>query len=75
VRNEADYFDDIPEEKIPKDMLGLASHIVNTKAGRFASESSKISTRMLSRAEARETADACGDRRTSAPSRVLLPIV
>src|SRR5438874_7124797 len=27
VRNEADYFDDIPDEKIPKDMLDLASHI------------------------------------------------
>src|SRR5260370_25566703 len=35
VRNEADYFDDIPDEKIPKDMLALASHIVETKAGHF----------------------------------------
>jgi DNA end-binding protein Ku len=35
VRNEADYFDDIPDEKIPKDMLDLASHIVETKAGHF----------------------------------------
>src|ERR1700686_5282715 len=35
VRNEADYFDDIPDEKIPKDMLELASHIVKTKAGHF----------------------------------------
>jgi DNA end-binding protein Ku len=35
VRNEADYFDDIPDEKIPKDMLELASHIVDTKAGHF----------------------------------------
>src|ERR1700738_1797484 len=33
VRNEADYFDDIPDEKIPKDMLELASHIVKTKTG------------------------------------------
>src|SRR5437763_9709568 len=38
VRNEADYFDDIPEEKIPKDMLDLASHIVKTKAGHFDSD-------------------------------------
>ena len=30
VRNEADYFDDIPDEKIPKDMLDLGSHIVTT---------------------------------------------
>src|SRR6266516_6337162 len=35
VRKESDYFDDIPDEKIPKDMLDLASHIVETKAGHF----------------------------------------
>jgi DNA end-binding protein Ku len=35
VRNEEDYFDDIPNEKIPKDMLDLASHIVETKSGHF----------------------------------------
>jgi non-homologous end joining protein Ku len=35
VRNEAEYFDDIPDEKIPKDMLELASHIVETKASHF----------------------------------------
>jgi DNA end-binding protein Ku len=35
VRNEAEYFDDIPDEKIPKDMLELASHIVKTKTGHF----------------------------------------
>jgi DNA end-binding protein Ku len=35
VRAEAEYFDDIPDEKIPKDMLELASHIVQTKAGHF----------------------------------------
>jgi DNA end-binding protein Ku len=35
VRDEAQYFDDIPGEKIPKDMLELASHIVETKTGHF----------------------------------------
>ncbi len=35
VRKEEEYFDDIPDEKIPKDMLELASHIVETKAGHF----------------------------------------
>ena len=35
VRNEKDYFDDLPDEKIPKDMLDLARHIVETKAGHF----------------------------------------
>jgi DNA end-binding protein Ku len=35
VRNEEEYFDDIPEPKITKDMLGLATHIVETKTGEF----------------------------------------
>ena len=35
VRRENDYFDDIPDEKVPKDMLELASHIVDTKRGKF----------------------------------------
>jgi DNA end-binding protein Ku len=43
VRNEADYFDDIPDEKIPKDMLDLAAHIVKTKEGHF--EPSKFDDR------------------------------
>src|SRR5882672_2227687 len=34
IRKEADYFDDIPDERVPKDMLDLAVHIVKTKAGR-----------------------------------------
>jgi DNA end-binding protein Ku len=35
VRKEKVYFDDIPDEKIPKDMLDLAGHIVESKAGHF----------------------------------------
>jgi DNA end-binding protein Ku len=38
VRGEKDYFDGIPDEKIPKDMLDLARHIVETKAGHFEPE-------------------------------------
>jgi DNA end-binding protein Ku len=38
VRKEDEYFDEIPDEKIPKDMLELASHIVETKAGHFDPE-------------------------------------
>jgi DNA end-binding protein Ku len=38
VRKQSDYFDDIADEKIPKDMLELASHIVRTKAGHFKPE-------------------------------------
>jgi DNA end-binding protein Ku len=35
VRDEAPYFEDIPELNLPKEMLDLATHIVNTKTGHF----------------------------------------
>ncbi len=35
VRNEVSYFEDIPDLKLPKEMLDLATHIVNTKSGHF----------------------------------------
>jgi DNA end-binding protein Ku len=35
VRKEQEYFDDIPEPKITKDMLDLATHIVETKTSDF----------------------------------------
>jgi DNA end-binding protein Ku len=36
VRKPDEYFADITDEKIPKDMLDLATHIVETKRGKFA---------------------------------------
>jgi len=38
VRDEADYFDEIENEQVPKDMLELATHIVETKRGQFKPE-------------------------------------
>ena len=35
VRKESEYFGDIKDEKVPKDMLDLAIHIVETKKGKF----------------------------------------
>ena len=35
VRDEADYFSEIPDMKIPAEMLKLAEHIVETKSGDF----------------------------------------
>ncbi|MET4719361.1 DNA end-binding protein Ku [Bradyrhizobium japonicum] len=35
VRDPAEYFDEIQDVKVTKDMLDLAKHIVNQKAGRF----------------------------------------
>lgn len=45
VRKEKDYFDDISDEKVTKDMLDLAKHIVEQKVGHFQPESSKIVTK------------------------------
>jgi DNA end-binding protein Ku len=38
VRQEKGYFDVIEDEKVPKDMLDLAIHIVQTKEGKFEPE-------------------------------------
>jgi DNA end-binding protein Ku len=38
VRSEAEYFDEIQDVKVTKDMLDLARHIVNQKSGTFAPE-------------------------------------
>jgi DNA end-binding protein Ku len=38
VRSENEYFEDIPELKLAPDMLKLAEHIVDTKAGHFEPE-------------------------------------
>jgi DNA end-binding protein Ku len=38
VRKQADYFEDIKDEIVPKDMLDLALHIVETKRGDFEPE-------------------------------------
>jgi DNA end-binding protein Ku len=35
VRDEKDYFGDIPSERVSKDMLDLAKHIIKTKRGHF----------------------------------------
>ena len=35
VRDEDTYFDDIPDVKVPKDMLTLAKHILETKKAKF----------------------------------------
>ena len=46
VRKEAEYFDDIEDEKVPKDMLDLATHIVKTKTATSSRSSSRTNTKM-----------------------------
>jgi hypothetical protein len=36
VRTEQEFFDEIQDVKVTKDMLDLAKHIVNQKSGRFS---------------------------------------
>jgi DNA end-binding protein Ku len=43
VRDPAEYFDEIQDVKVTKDMLDLARHIVEQKSGSFEPASSKIS--------------------------------
>src|SRR5437868_15229725 len=38
VRNEADYFGDLSDARVPKEMLDLAAHIVATRFGRLHPE-------------------------------------
>jgi DNA end-binding protein Ku len=38
VRKDKDFFEDIPDEKLPKDMVELATHIIEQKAGHFKPE-------------------------------------
>jgi hypothetical protein len=38
VRSEDEYFNEIQDVKVTKDMLDLAKHIVNQKSGRFEPE-------------------------------------
>ena len=38
IRKEEDYFGDVPDERIPKDMLDLAIGIIESKAGHFKPE-------------------------------------
>src|SRR5450631_2344417 len=45
VRAEGEYFDEIQDVKVTKDMLDLAKHIVNQKSGRFEPEKFEDSTK------------------------------
>jgi DNA end-binding protein Ku len=45
VRSEDEYFDEIQDVKVTKDMFDLAKHIVNQKSGRFEPAKLKTTTR------------------------------
>ena len=62
VRKEADYFDDIEDEKMPKDMLDLAKHIVELEEGRMEAGEVRGSIRRRSQGAAEEEAVRPEDR-------------
>ena len=49
LRDEEDYFEDIKNPKITKDMIELAGHILHSKAARFDPSDSRTSMRTRSR--------------------------
>ena len=77
VRNEGEYFDEIPDERVPKDMLELATHIVETKAGHFEPEKfqdhyENALTELLKKKQAGQKVERSTDRE---PPRVVINLM
>jgi DNA end-binding protein Ku len=70
VRKEEEYFDDIPEEKLPKDMLDLAKHIVDSKKKpeRFEDQYEDALKELLKKKQSGQKIEAPRDRE---PSKVV----
>jgi DNA end-binding protein Ku len=73
VRKEADYFDDIEDEKLPKDMLDLAKHIVDSKKAewnpeRFEDQYEDALKELLKKKQSGQKIEAPRDRQ---PSKVV----
>jgi DNA end-binding protein Ku len=74
LRDAADYFDDIPALKLPAEMLKLAAHIVETKAGHFEPKTfedhyEQALVELLKTKEAGKPVKTVGDEK--APPRVI----
>jgi len=67
IRDAKDYFSDIKDAKVPKDMLELAEHILKTKRGHF--DPSKFSDRYEDALKALIHAKQAGKPVPAAPSR------
>jgi DNA end-binding protein Ku len=70
VRKEEEYFDDIPDEKLPKDMLDLAKHIVDSKKAewkpeRFKDQYEDALKELLKKKQSGEKIEAPRDREPS----------
>ncbi|SCB54140.1 Ku protein [Bradyrhizobium shewense] len=58
IRNEADYFSEIPEMKLPSEMMKLAQHIIRTRSACYAGGSLPQSARAHPAQQAGETPSA-----------------
>jgi len=70
IRDHAEYFEDIPDLKLPAEMKKLAAHIVETKAGRFEPKSfedhyEKALVDLLRDKEAGKPIQTVGEERTA----------
>jgi DNA end-binding protein Ku len=62
IRKEADYFGDLQDERVPKEMLDLATHIVATRSRHFRPEKFEDSLRARSAGTDQEEATRGEDR-------------
>jgi DNA end-binding protein Ku len=74
LRDHAEYFEDIPELKLPAEMKKLAAHIVDTKAGRFDPKNfedhyEKALAELLKKKEAGKPIETVGEE--TSPPRVI----
>ncbi|CAL8974836.1 Non-homologous end joining protein Ku [Rhodoplanes serenus] len=73
VRDEAEYFDDIPDEPIPQDMIDLATHIIDTMKGAFEPDSfeDRYETALRELIARKEAGDTTLPARPKAPTKVV----
>jgi DNA end-binding protein Ku len=73
VRDEASYFEDIPDQKLPKEMLDLATHIVNTKSGHFdpSQFQDRYENALIDLLKKKEAGEKIEPAREAAPPRVV----
>jgi DNA end-binding protein Ku len=74
VREQKDYFEDIPDLKLPAEMMQLAAHIVDTKAGHFDPKTFEdhyetALVELLKNKQAGQTVETVGEE--AAPPRVI----
>src|SRR6266540_1384703 len=70
IRDHAEYFEDIPDLKLPAEMKKLAAHVVETKAGRFEPTSfedhyEKALVELLKNKEAGKPVETVGEERAA----------